>query len=221
MAASIGLHAAFAAAALLLSPLRTLVVPPPEPIAVEIISTEEFSALERPAPTLDTAPEVRNDTPVAPAVAAQEDERLTPSGPLEPALPQGETVTATDFYSAGILLEPGMEKIRRTLRGFADSERIVQVCNIEAIEQIKRGAPAYDPDTVVSYAMADPLWNGLLFTAPGGAFRSRRKWYEVTFHCRVAPGYEGVTAFDFTIGASIPQSQWEERNLNAEDRNDD
>ncbi len=110
-----------------------------------------------------------------------------------------------------------MERIRRELSGFADSERVVQVCNIEGLEQIRRAAPEYEPDTLVAYAMADMVLSGLTLTATGGAFRSRRRWYGISFHCRAAAGYEGVTAFDFTLGEPIPEDLWEGHYLNAED----
>ncbi len=61
-----------------------------------------------------------------------------------------------------------MQRIRRSLTGFADSERMIQICNIEALEQIRRAAPDYDPDTLVAYAMSDLLSSGLTLTATGG-----------------------------------------------------
>jgi hypothetical protein len=69
--------------------------------------------------------------------------------------------------------------------------------------------------------MSDMMWQGLTLTAAGGAFRSRRKWYGVAFHCTVASGYEAVTAFDFKLGDPIPEDKWDEYLLNAEDEDDD
>ena len=148
-------------------------------------------------------------------------DRLATTEPLAPDIPETPTITATEFYSANILREPGSERIRRILTTFADRERIIQICNIEAVEQIHRAAPEYEPDTVVGYAMADLAITGMALTAAGGAFRSRRRWYGVSYNCTAAPGYEGVTAFDFTLGAEIPESQWEAHSLNAEDAEDD
>ena len=99
----------------------------------------------------------------------------------------------------------------------ADTERVVQLCNIEGLEQIRRAAPTYAPDTLVPYAMADMDGSGLTLIASGGAFRSRRRWFGVMFRCAVAPDYSGVTAFSFKLGAEIPPDQWEAHNLNAED----
>lgn len=219
--ASFGLHALLLVAIVLLSPLRQLVAPPPEPVAVQIVTQQQFAALTQ-APSAVTAPP-QLSAPPAPAPAGETvappapGDRLTPSPPLQPDLPVEPTHKATQFYSASILREPKMAKIRQALTTFADSERMVQLCNIEGLEQIRRTAPTYDPDTLVGYAMADLDYNGSTISATGGAFRSRRKWYGISFKCTVAPGYEGVTAFEFKLGDPIPQDEWEDHNLNAED----
>ena len=129
-------------------------------------------------------------------------------------------MTATKFYAAGILKEPGMERIRAALGRIDPGERIVQLCNIEGLEQIRRATPSFDPDTLVAYAMADTTTTGMTLGATGGAFRSRRKWYGVAFQCTVAADYSGVTAFSFKLGAVIPEDQWEDHNLNAEDEDE-
>jgi hypothetical protein len=218
---SIGLHGLLLAALLLLTPLKALVVPPPQPVAVEIITPQQFAALTTPAtpapPQLTTTAPARPSAAPEAAPPPQRGERLSPSPPLQPELPQPVTHRATTFYSAGILREPGMEHIRRAFESLASSEQLMQLCNIEGIEQIKRAEATYAPDTLVSYAMADPVAAGLTLTATGGAFRSRRKWYGISFKCTVAPDLRGVTAFEFTLGDPIPEDEWEEHNLNAED----
>lgn len=210
--ASLLAHGALLAALLLLTPLRQMVVPPPRPVSVEIVTDAELAALEQPAPTPElTAPTGAGAAaPPSTAAPAQKNPGAPPSTILGVHI-------ATDFYAGGILAEPGMAKMKRTLESFAPSERLVQLCNIEGLEQIRRGAPDYDPDTLVTYAMSDPLVAGLTLTAPGAAFRSRRKWYGVAVRCTVAADLESVTGFEFRLGKPIPQSEWEAHNLNAED----
>ena len=110
-----------------------------------------------------------------------------------------------------------MARIRKTFGTLAASEKLVQLCNIEGLEQIRRAMPQYDPDTLVPYATSDPLTAGLTLSAPGAAFRSRRKWYGMTFKCTAAADLAGVTAFEFKLGQPIPEAEWEADNLNAED----
>ena len=215
-AASVGLHLAILAVIILASPLRQLVVLPPQPVAVEIVTQQQVAALQQPAPA-PVPPVLAAPSPSTEAAPPVAGERLTPSGPLQPDLPENKTITATQFYSANILREPGMEHIRKALGTLVDSERVVQLCNIEGLEQIRRAEPKYDPDTLVPYAMADMDGSGLTLIASGGAFRSRRKWYGVTFKCTAAADYSGITAFAFKLGDPIPQDEWEEHNLNLED----
>lgn len=224
-AASLALHGGFVLLLLLVAPLNRPLVLPPEPpaVEVEIVTSEAFAALQ---PAIEAPPPVVEaplPEPAAPVEAAPPlpGERLAPTGPLAPDVEENPTVTATRFYAADLLKQPDMQRIRQGLRGFADSERMIQICNIEALEQIRRAAPAYDPDTVVANAMSDLVWQGMTIAAAGGALRSRRRWYEIAFHCTVASGYEAVTAFDFKLGDPIPEDEWEEHFLNAADADDD
>ena len=204
------LHAGFIAALLLAVPVRDFVAPPePRPISVELIPSGIFDAPE-PAPTVPLP------VPAAPAEAPAD--IAADEAPAQATPAEGRTFTATTLYAANLLKTAGMAQVRRSLPTLDRSERVVQLCNIEALEQIRRAAPDYAPDTLVSYAMSDPLMAGLTFTALGGAFRSRRQWYQVAFECTASSGLDGVTAFSFKLGAAIPESEWEAHNLNAEDK---
>jgi hypothetical protein len=211
-AASLGLHLLFVLALLVASPLRHYVAPPPAAVSVEIVSPEEVAHLATPAPPVlhSTAPA----EPAAPAPAAS----AAAVPPSAAPAPSGEvTHRATTFYAKGILDQPGMARLRKSFGTLASSEKLVQLCNIEGLEQIRRAAPQYAPDTLVPYAMSGMDATALGLTAAGAAFRSRRKWYGVSFQCDVAADYSAVTAFSFTLGAPIPEDQWDEHFLNAED----
>lgn len=213
--ASILVHGLLIGSLFLLTPLKQLIVPPPQPVSVEIITDAQFKALEPPAPVQTQTPEITAPTGQGEAAPPTSNRAPTPSNAPPSSIP-GVHV-ATEFYAGGILQEPGMARIRKTMETIAPSERLVQLCNIEGIEQLKRGAPDYAPDTIVSYAMSDPLVAGLTLNAPGAAFRSRRRWYGVAFKCTVAADLASVTAFEFQLGKPIPESDWEAHSLNAED----
>ena len=204
------LHAAFVAALLLAVPVHNFVAPPePRPISVELIPAGIFDAPREPVPAapLVVAPPADMATEIVEDIA-----------PSQPAPAANQTFTATTLYTADVLKTAAMAQVRRSLPTLDRSERVVQLCNIEALEQIRRAAPDYEPDTLVSYAMSDPLMAGLTLSALGGAFRSRRQWYAVAFECTASPNLDGVTAFSFKLGAPIPEEQWEAHNLNAEDK---
>jgi hypothetical protein len=198
LAGSIALHAGFIAALILLTPLRELVVPEPPAITVDLIPSTAVELDAQPAGPPELA---------APSIA-----------PGVPELGAGGLYFATRLYTAQLLQSPEMATVREGLRTVASSERVIQLCNIEALEQIRLAAPHYEPDTLVSYAMSNPIQAGLVLTAAGGAFRSRRQWYNVSFKCVAAPTLDGVTSFLFKLGDAIPESEWEEHYLNAEDK---
>lgn len=193
------LHAGFIVALLALAPIHSLVAPPePRPISVELIPSGALDEVATPVPSL-TAP--------------------TPDAEGEgPTRSVGGVMFATTFYTARLLATAEMAQVRSALPTLDRSERMVQLCNIEALEQIRRAAPEHEPDTLVSYAFGDNVMAGLTLTAIGGAFRSRRQWYRVSFECTVAPGFDGVTSFIFKLGDAIPAREWEAHNLNAEDK---
>jgi len=213
---SVAVHVLGFALLLWLSPLRPLIVPEPQPIAVEIVTPDQLAAPAN-APEAPPVLAARLAPPAGGAPAPETATRLAPSPPGLPSAVGDGTVKATKFYAATILNEPGMERIRKTFGTLAASEKLVQLCNIEGLEQIRRAAPQDDPDTLVPYATSDPLTTGLTLSAPGAAFRSRRKWYGITFTCTASADLAGVTAFEFRLGQPIPEDEWDADNLNAED----
>lgn len=214
IAGSVALHAGLLAALFLLTPVRSFIAPEPQAISVDLVPFSVFEREPGPVPQAIAPPELAVPLGDVPA------EHATPAEPA-PGAPSRDadgTYRATRLYAATMLAQPDMAQVRRGLATVADSEKVMQLCNIEALEQIRLAVPQYDPDTMVSYAMAMPITSGLLLTALGGAFRSRRQWYNVAFECEAAPGLDGVTSFSFKLGALIPESEWEEHYLNAEDK---
>ncbi|MEQ1901830.1 MAG: DUF930 domain-containing protein [Devosia sp.] len=213
--ASFVVHIGLALALILVSPLRPLVVPPPEPVSVEIVTEAEFTAL-RPRPAGPLQRVQKAGTPSS----ETELDRLPPSSPLEPNLETSPTITANEFYAERLLGEPGMAHVARELRGLTVGERAIQLCNIEGLEQIRRTAPQFDPDTLVPYAMLALATDRHTVSAVGGAFRSRRKWYGIAFTCTVGDNLDGVTGFEFTLGDAIPEDQWDAHDLTAQDEDE-
>ena len=162
----------------------------PQPIAVEMITPAEFVA----------------------ATAGREAERV-PQTPVEPALAPAPTAaamtTATIFFAGQALRDPANRAVWETLPTLERSDRIIQLCAIEALEQIHRARPDTDPDALAPYAFADVTVVGTALDAPSGAFRSNGQWFGVSLNCSVADDYQSVMAFRFAIGAPIPEREWE------------
>lgn len=204
--ASFGLHAALVAL-LLLGPDKDALKPVlPRSIAVELLSAAQFAALTAPAEMPPPAA-----APTEPAVTSPGANATTPAPKAAP----GGTIRATEFFAGSLLAEPESAKLRQAMTTLDGSERLVQLCSIEAIEQIRHARPEYDPDTVVAYAMADMAVRDGALIADGAAFRSRREWYEVHFSCVAAADFSAVEQFEFSVGDLIPHDQWDAHYLTA------
>lgn len=199
-----GTIASLAAHGLLLAllPLFALsrpIAPPPPPQAVEV-------ELLTPA---DLAP-----APPSPAPVLSAPEPATEPADAAPP-PADAPIAATRFFAGKILAED--RRIAAALPTLGPSERVVQLCNIEALEQIRAARPEFAPDTLVAYAFSDMNVAAGVLTAPGAAFRSRRRWWTLNLTCTVAPDYSAVTAFEFTLGTKVPRSDWDAHYLTAAD----
>ena len=182
---------------------------PPAPalrtVNVDLVTPEEFAAALAPAP--GPAPEFETPVPVPPA---------PPLAP-QPPPPSDGMVEATDFFAAGILADPANLEVRRNFPLLASSEQVVQLCNMEALEQLRLAGRLPVPDALVGYAFDGFSVRGTTLDATGGAFRSGGAWFHLRYRCTVAADVSAVSAFEYAIGDPIPESQWEEHFLNSDD----
>lgn len=193
-------------------------VPRLRSIAVEVLSEAQYRAATQ-APQL-SAPTGEVTAPAPPPVAQTPPRPAPAPVPSETVAPPG-MVRATHLFAADLLAEPASKEVRETLPLLANDERVAQMCNIEGLEQLRQWDASLSPDTLVPYAMADMDVRKTTLTADGAAFRSKRKWYGVKFVCEVAADFQSVTAFEFSVGAAIPEVEWASHDLTAEDFDDD
>ncbi|MBS7538624.1 DUF930 domain-containing protein [Ancylobacter lacus] len=216
--------------ALLLHVAAPLDLAEPPALETEVISARAFEALRPSGPAVpppeatatSAAPEAglpatSPATPATPSAAAPAAAPAAPAAPSAPpaAAPPDDTVRPVRMLSAQALASPKSRALRRELATLADEERIAQLCDLEAMEQIHAWRAGFQPDRLVDYARAEPRMSGARFVAAGGAFRSRRGWYEVSFQCELDAAGQAVVGFAFRVGASIPPDQWAGYNLAA------
>ncbi|GHA30429.1 hypothetical protein GCM10007989_27750 [Devosia pacifica] len=214
---SLGLHGA---AITVLGLAQATQPEPPRPvrsIAVEILSESQF--LSRTTPV---APQVSQ--PDAPDLVAQpeaaKDEALSPRTAKEiAAAPSGEPemISADQFYASAVLNNSANTEVINNLPLLAPSEQTVQLCNIEAIEQVNASESALEADIVVGYAYGEILVDDTTVEVDGGALRSEREWYHFRFRCEVAPDRRSVSHFEYAIGEQIPHEEWDSHYLNSND----
>jgi hypothetical protein len=172
--------------------------PRERPISVEILTPQQFEVTIAPRRTDGPAP-APPPTPTATPPQA------------EPAM-----IQPTEMLSAGTLADPRSREARALLSTLDDTERMIQLCGLEAMEQVHAWRQTLRPTAVVAYAMAEAAVSGDFVNAKGAAFRSGRAWYAIKFRCRLQPDHASVATFAFKVGAPVPAEKWEAFNLPAD-----
>jgi hypothetical protein len=218
IAASLALHVMALLPLLFASPKPPL--PAPEPVvSVTLLSPapekEALQTSHAPPPDKndDPAPTPTAPSPVRPSAPQPPPARLaTPPQPQQqqqPDSPAGQVV-ATSFYAAKILARPENRAARADLKTLSPAEQHEQLCDTEGMEQLHRWKPALQPDRLIAYALGDTVVEGSTLHAPNAAFRSRHRWYELSFDCAIDAAGSEVTAFRFTMGNPIPEDRLSE-----------
>ncbi len=189
IAASFLLHAllAFAIA-------KAWTAPPPAPIEESIpaafLTAAEFAALA-----------------ARPQTARLEPPAATVPNTAEPLM------HASTILSGQALAEPRNRQALADLPRLNPTERMVQLCNIEALEQVARIRTDFSPEIVSAYAMKALAIGPNSIEADGAAVRSGDDWYALRYRCRLAAGSDAVVAFDFLAGDRLPAERVEELGL--------
>jgi hypothetical protein len=102
----------------------------------------------------------------------------------------------------------GDARFEKSLQMLDPAERLEQLCDYTAMTQIRREAKTYRPDRAVAHAQAEAQIANDTVQAKGGAFRSRGKWYSLTYTCTASPDHLKVVSFHYAIGAEIPETKW-------------
>ncbi len=173
-----------------------------QPVAVDVVMVPPVEVVPDRAPSSE------------PAATLPEGTAKPSPLPARPARPStGGQVTATDYFAAAVLDDPRNRETRETIATLTRDERLIQLCNIEAMEQLKHWKAGFVPNSVVPYAMADPLLKAASMEAPGAAVHAGGKWYRLSFTCGATADLARVASFTFKLGRPIPQREWEQNSL--------
>jgi hypothetical protein len=99
-------------------------------------------------------------------------------------------------------------RFERALHMLAPDERLEQLCDYTAMARIRKESGSFRPDRAVASATTEPRIREHTIEAEGGAFRSRGKWYALSFTCTASPDHMAVVSFRYTIGPEIPEAKW-------------
>lgn len=205
---SLGLHGLLVLALAYPTPRHPFVIAPNRSVQVELITQQQYEDAIKPPPKIAALPPAIVDTAkTANPTASPTDGMVSTDGMIK----------ATKFFANRLLADPRNSEAKGTFSTLERTERVIQLCNIEGIEQLRRVQPGTAPDAIAPSAFQDVRVKGYVLTAPGAAYRAARKWYAVRFTCSVAPDLKRVTAFAFAVGDPIPKSLWEAHDLIAAD----
>ncbi len=104
-------------------------------------------------------------------------------------------------------------RLERSLKMLGPVERLEQLCDYTAMTNIKKDGGQYRPDRAIAGAREEPHINGHTIEANGAAFRSRKKWYALTYRCTADEEHMKVLSFKYKVGDEIPESKWAAFNL--------
>lgn len=209
IAVSVAFHAAVAVLVSVLPQGVQMNVPRQRGIEVELV---DIRRAPPPSPDAGRQPASRN-APAHPPIV--EPDPAEP-GSIDPAADEdgpGDMVRADHLMSSDVLADPRSRAARAALAGFGTADQMVQLCGIEAMEQVHAWDARFEPDSVVAYAMAETKISANAVVAEGGAIRSGKQWFNIEYRCELAPDLTRVVAFAFRLGEAIPRSGWEEHNL--------
>lgn len=126
-------------------------------------------------------------------------------------------IRATSLYAARMLAGPRSRQAREALAQLSGPDRMEQLCDAEAMEQIARWKQEFQPDRLIAYAMDDTRIDGAIVIADSAAFRSKGRWYHVKFRCSLTVDLKTVASFEFQVGEPIPREQWAAHYLSVDD----
>ena len=175
-------------------------------------STDGNSAEPEQAGSPDTKardqPEPKPDAgKVEDILAAAQKAGIAAADPVKPAEPakSAPLAEAKKLFSTAMTSNPvamaAIGKIPRDRRGGI-------LCGTELREQLIRSSPPYFPDILPSAK----LESGNVIDLQA-AFHSEDAWRTVSFQCTVDANATKVVGFAFTVGRSIPRSEWQRLGL--------
>ena len=99
-------------------------------------------------------------------------------------------------------------RILRSLKLLEPIDRLEQLCDYTAMVHIRKDQRKFHPDRAVASAIKPPKISADTIEAKGGAFRSRKHWYEMSYTCTATPDHMKVLSFRLSVGAEIPETKW-------------
>lgn len=99
-------------------------------------------------------------------------------------------------------------RFERSLQMLAPTERLQQICDYAAMKHINDARNGLHPDRAVGDATSRTILSQDTIEAKGAAFRSRHKWYALSYTCTASLDHMKVLSFKYNVGPAIPEDKW-------------
>ncbi len=192
---------------------------PDVPVPVKVVMSEAAMPLPPKAPSAMQKTQQSVAVPRGQDRPAVDMAVIPPSAKSDDGSAESSMIRPKSMLSDGALAMPRSRRAKQQLRLLAADERTIQLCNIEAMEQIHAWKSALMPQSVVAYATQDLKMGGGSIVADGAAFYAARNWHRLRFECDVIA--DKVVSFAFSVGDAIPRLQWEANNLGEQPNGED
>jgi hypothetical protein len=116
------------------------------------------------------------------------------------------TIGATLFLTSPVFAVDPELRFERSLKMLDPVDRLEQLCDYRAMKEIRKDHTAFRPDRAV--AGNEPHIKDNTIVAKDGAFRSKKKWYVLSYSCTAAADHMSITSFTYKIGGEIPEANW-------------
>ncbi|MGF6176181.1 DUF930 domain-containing protein [Ensifer sp. 4252] len=189
--------------------------PAPQQLAVLSSSAngEESAAEKKPPAEADAEKAVPKADPVPvrkPVDNKEKSDETEGKAEAKAKLPSDRFVEAEELFSAKSIADP---RVKQAMGQLPVKKRILQLCSIEALEQIRHERPKDFPDMLVPFGPSGGFIGKEQIDASGGAYRSKGNWYDVNFRCKVNLETVEVVSFSYAIGGIVPETAWKSRKL--------
>ena len=99
-------------------------------------------------------------------------------------------------------------RFEATLKQLDPDTRLEQLCAAEAMDRIGRESNPFQPERAVPDAISPTHVVDHTLQGTGAAFRSKGRWYQLSFTCKASPDHMKIISFEYQIGPAIPEAKW-------------
>jgi hypothetical protein len=181
-------------------------VPAPE-ISVSLVEETPRVSIRAVEPMMAQPPA---KTSVAGDISAEPSPSAAPSKPK--LRPTNSLHLAQQLYALTVLSRPENTQAQKALPTLAPDERRIQLCNIEAMEQLRR-TETISAEMVAPCAFQDLVIHAAEIVADGAAVRAGDHWLRLRYRCVIDPTAPAPSDFAFALGDDIPKAEWSDHFL--------